>query len=307
MKYALLTLSIVLCGGLPAIADVEVDVDFDSPHEWQVLVNLAALRERDAGKPLYGWLRREVFDDIESEIEGVEAADLNEIWAHGVEKGFVAAFDGPLASEVRSRIESAHGGGAEGLERRDEDGTAVYSLSAGSMVQLFASHAIEHFGMGDHSPSDEMELAFTADDRAVVGTGAGSAANAATRMASRPVIANDVFLQVSVGRAISAVTGKAPSGPWDSSVFKRVSGVDLTLAEADSESLDLNLQLKTDSDASAKAITDILNGVMGLYALSGDDDPEVSALMNGLSIRAADSAVSIRNTLATASLVQLLD
>ena len=95
-------------------------------------------------------------------------------------------------------------------------------------------------------------------------------------------------------------------GPWDSSVFQRIKGFDFTLNDGGG-TLDFDVSLESDSPDSAVAIQNVLNGLLGLYMLSGERDPDVDQLTNGLSIRTSDATVRVSNQIEARALLDLID
>ena len=201
MRIALTTILLALTWQFPVLAELDVDVHFDGPQDWQIAVNVEGLRSSQTARPIYQWLRAEVFDDVEDELDLNVDTDIDSVWAHGVEDGFVASFEGPLADDLERRLQAAHGQNDADVRRSSSGGTDVYSLTGATLARLVARNVLDHW---DDDDGDQLlELAF-AGSRAVVSTVDGAAGRAAQAVSQQPAFDAATLVRVSFGPLLSS-------------------------------------------------------------------------------------------------------
>lgn len=215
---------------LPLAASAD-NGDLGKDSRWFVQVNLAAMRVASDDGALYGWLRREVIDDLEDEFGEGSIDDFDAVTVFGAGddgNGLGVVLDGRLSADMRERLIKRSA--AEPMD--DVEGGSAYVIGANE--ELAEAFDIDIDG-------ESLLLAFGNDSSAFV---------TASRSLLDAFLAGDRFRSMAttdllVIRAEPMVSGAVDTesigeghGNWDSRVMRNIRRAGFALADLRIQSAD---------------------------------------------------------------------
>ncbi len=264
---------------------------------WFVQVNLAAMRGASDDGALYGWLRREVIEDLEEEFgEGtIDELDALAVFGAGPDRdGFSVMVEGRLDEELRDTVIRRLA--AESLS--DVDGAYL----AGADKELAERFDLEIEGGSLYLGFDEDSAVFVTTRRSLL-----DAFLAGDRFA--PLAASDLLVlraePMLSGGVDTAALGEG-HGHWDSQVMRNIRRAGFALTDA-AGGYDVRVELIAVDGAQAQALQNIVQGLIGLQTLSASEgDPELSFL-SSLKSEREDDRVSLSVNVSSDEMLELLD
>ncbi|HSH27291.1 MAG TPA: hypothetical protein VK972_05930 [Wenzhouxiangella sp.] len=297
IRFVLLTLLL-----LPLTASA-ADRSLGDDSRWFVQINLAAIRGASDNGALYGWLQREVIEDLEKEFGEGSVDDFDAITVFKIGDsgdsgdsgdGLGIVLDGRMNADMR-----------EGLIRRSA-ATALEDVGSGNAYvlggnkELAESLDIEFDGDPLFLAFGERSGAFVTTSRALLEDfldGARFERIAATKLL---IIRSDPMVSGAVN--IDAI-GEG-YGNWNSKVMRNIRRAGFALTDAGG-GYDVNIELIAVDEAQAQALQNIVQGVIGLQALA-DEEPE-AAFLSRLQTQRDDERVSLSVQVSSDELIGLLD
>lgn len=291
IRSLLLTLLLLPIAGPAAGAALGED------SRWFVQVNLAAMRDASDDGALYGWLQREVIDDLEEEFGEGSVDDFDAVTVFGAsddgaELGIV--LDGRMDADMRQ-----------------------------SVIKRLAAEPLSDVPGGDAwavGANEELadELKFDLDDRSLFlafDDGAGTFVTTSRSLLDdflagarfAPVTASELLViraEPLLSGAVDTESIGAGHGNWNSKVMRNIRKAGFALTDADG-SYDVNVELIAVDEAQARALQNIVQGVIGLQALA-NDEPEL-AFVSTLQTQREGERVSLSVQLSSHELMELLD
>ena len=93
---------------------------------------------------------------------------------------------------------------------------------------------------------------------------------------------------------------------WDSAVLKNVEQIGIVMAD-EGWAASIRAELVTNSAEMAQSLTNIVQGIVSLKALTSDNEPEIQKLLSNTRIELNDRVIVISTHLETATLMELMD
>jgi hypothetical protein len=291
--FRIILLTFFLLPGMAAAADGALGQD----SRWFVQVNLAAMRGASDDGALYGWLEREVIDDLEEEFgEGsIDDFDALTVFGSGDDgDGLGIVLDGRMDAAMRERL----------IER----------LAAEPLPDVAGGDA---FAVGANEElADEFDIEFD-DESLLLGFGIDSTAFVTTsRSLLDDYLAGDRFRAIDatdllvihaepmLAGAVDTESIGRGHGNWDSKVMRNIRRAGFALTDANG-SYDVRVELIAVDEAQAQALQNIVQGVIGLQALA-EEEPEM-AFLSTLQTQREGERVSLSVLVGADELVNLLD
>lgn len=291
IRYILLTLLL-----MPFAAGAD-DGYLGEDSRWFVQVNLEAMRGASDEGALYGWLQREVIDDLEEEFgEGsIDGFDSVTVFGTGNDgDGLGIVLDGRMDAAMRERL----------IER----------LAAEPLLDLAGGDA---FVIGaDEDMAEKFDVKIDGEGL-LLGFGQDSAAFVTTsRDLLEDFLAGDRFRspaasELLVVRAEPLVSGAVDTesmgegyGNWNSKVMRNIRRAGFALSDADG-SYDVQVELIATDEPQAQALQNIVQGLVGLQALA-EEEPEM-AFLSTLQTQRDGERVNLSIRLGSRELLDILD
>ena len=303
-----ITLLLALAVGLTltTLATAQLHADRDSAFYLQV--NLEAMRTSEAGQRLYGWAQKEVISEIESEFEVEVADDLTgiSIFGMGESQDPVLLLHGNLSPTAVDQITTKMMAEADGVTEQSRGGQTWYEIGEidGEDFQLDFSGD----GENDH---DQLFLSF--------GNG-GQTLVTPSRAALESFIDNGGALAHSLPEELIVIEAANPlmqggvdtrsmmpgKQAWDSQLFRNVQQAALAIS-AEGDALSIEALTVSATPELALAMQNLIQGLISLHALSGDTDPEATAILGNLRVDNEDNITRFELTLPAETFVGIID
>jgi len=265
----------------------------DSP--WFVHVNLAAMRDASDDGALYGWVEREIIEDLEEEFGEGRVSGIEQVSVFGTADGdgvgilMAGSFDEETRQDVIRRF------AAEPL-----DGAAEGAYEAGADADIADEIDID---------MDEGSLLLAFDDAG--GLFITSRRALLDRFQSGARFAPATAAELLIVRADSLVSGGLDAetlskGPiqWDSKMMRSIRRAGFALSDRDG-GYDVSLELVATDEPQAQALLNVVQGLIGLQALASEQ-PELGLLQTARTERDAER-VSVTLQVSSDELMQLID
>lgn len=284
MKTPVLIVALIagLAGGGAATAQNLSQQDLLPGAQWYVHVNARLLRDSSLTAPFYAESLGEAFSDIREEMGVDLGRDVTAITIFG------------SASPGRDTAVVLHGRlGDDNRARLDE-----LASTAGHYVEhdYGGARYIEVSGIGDRPGSvgpDQALMIHYAMDRTLISTSEATMHRLLDPAGAAVVIEPenpDALLVLQADRSLVQAGLDARhmnlEGHWNSSLLNNIEQAMAVVSERNG-GLGIQLQVLTADEATATYVQNILQGLISLKALSGNDDPAMSELLNQLDLKAS--------------------
>ncbi len=289
--------SILLTLLLLPLAVSAADRTLGEDSRWFVQVNLAAIRGASDDGALYGWLQREVIEDLEEEFGEGSVDDFDAITVFGTSddgQGLGIVLDGRMDADMRERV--IRRSAATPLE--DIGGGNAYVL--GGNEELAEEFDIEFDGDPLFMAFGERSGAFVTTSRALLEAFLDGARFERIAASELLIIRADPMLS---GAVDTEAIGEG-YGNWNSKVMRNIRRAGFALTDAGG-GYDVNVELIAVDEAQAQALQNIVQGVIGLQALA-DEEPELS-FVSSLQTQRDGERVSLSVQVSSEELMGLLD
>ncbi len=289
--------SILLTLLLLPLAVSAADKSLGEDSRWFVQVNLAAIRGASDDGALYGWLQREVIEDLEEEFGEGSVDDFDAITVFGTSddgEGLGIVLDGRMDADMRERV--IRRSAATPIEDLG-DGNA-YVL--GGNEELAEEFDIEFDGDPLFMAFGERSGAFVTSSRALLEAFLDGARFERIAASELLIIRADPMLS---GAVDTEAIGEG-YGNWNSKVMRNIRRAGFALTDAGG-GYDVNVELIAVDEAQAQALQNIVQGVIGLQALA-DEEPELS-FVSSLQTQREGERVSLSVQVSSEELMGLLD
>lgn len=269
----------LLPGGAPTAQNL-TQQDLLPGAQWYVHVNARLLRESALTAPFYDESLGEAFADIREEMGVDLGRDITAITVFG------------SASPGRDTAVVLHGRlGGDNRARLDE-----LASTAGHFVEhdYGGARYIEVSGIGDSPGSVRAGQALMIHygaDKTLISTSESTMHRLLDPAGDAVVVEPDnpdTLLVLQADRSLVQAGMDARNldlnGHWNSSLLNNVERAMAVVSERNG-GLGIQLQVLTADEATATYVQNILQGLISLKALSGDDDPAMAELLNRLDLK----------------------
>lgn len=273
------------------------DGNLGEDSSWFVQVNLAAMRGASDDGALYGWLKREVIEDLEEEFGEGTVDDLDALAVFSADAdsgGFGVLVEGRLNQGLRDSV--IRHLAAEPLA--DAEG----AYEAGANEDLAEEFDLEFDGRS-------LYLAFADDSAAFVTTRRSLLDDFLAGDRFAPLTASDLLViraEPMVSGGVDTAALGERSGHWDSQVMRNIRRAGFALTDAGG-GYDVSVELLAVDEAQAQALQNIVQGLIGLQTLSSaEEDPELKFL-SSLESERDGNRVSLSVNVSSNEMLELLD
>jgi hypothetical protein len=293
---------------LPGLAVAAVAADgVPATSTWYFHADFEQMRSSDGGKHLYGWLQREVFEDVRDDA-GIDLdREADRVTAFADEQnGAVVLVEGNISQESKDKL-LALAAGAESLETFEHKGKSFY------------------FAEGEGHEHDDGDIEIDSFDNGVYFTFALKnrllATSTRDKMESllanngkmpRHKTANGTLIVLSAEKSLIQAGMKADrieadgDGGWESNILRNTEQVAVLVADVAGK-IALETQLIAKQPEMAESLASIVRGLISLTAFSDDMDPEISEVLQGTSVDVDGAKLKISVAVDPEMLIAALD
>jgi hypothetical protein len=290
----ILCVAIVLAAPLAAAADVDT---VPGSADWYLHVDLERMKAEEAGRPVYEWLRDEVFSEVREEA-GVDLdREVESLTAFSVTgQGPVIVVDGDFSGDTRDKMMaliaasgdlSPHqASGRKYYRVGDEEGEFEYngddisltldSLDEGAWISLDVKDKILLTG------SEAQMKSLLANKGRVPGPGKSNGAMLV-------LTAEKTLLQAGMN---TASFGGGSDGDLDSKILRNTEQVAFLLAAVKNK-LAIEAELLTTAPEMAESLASVARGLISLVAFDESMDAEALAVLQSTRIEAKGNSLNL--------------
>jgi hypothetical protein len=258
------------------------------------------MRGSDAGKELYAWLSREVFDELRDEFGFDADQEANTITAlAAADGGTVVVIDGQFSQETRDRILaiSAMAGDFRTLSHDGKDYYQIEDEPDGPGQGSFDDVAFVSLAIKDKllvtSSKDQMQQ--------MLGNGGRLTGDYNNKGALLVLRGNKSFVQAGMQtHALDEDFG------WDSNILRNTEQIGLLVAD-EAGALGVVAQLVATEAGVANSLASIVRGLISLQALSEELDPELSRFLSDTEVRVDGATLTVKLAVDPEVLVEALE
>lgn len=272
------------------------DRDLPAGASWYVHVDLAEMRSAEAGKPVYEWLKGEVFDELQDEV-GIDLHEEAErITAFAIGKSAVTmVLDGKISEETQDKL-VAIGAATGGMDKLGSGDSAYYfikpdeDIDIGSAAARYADDHVDPFSEGAYfsfAVRNKLIVTTRESDMQRLIDRKGRIAGGADAGAMLVLGADRSLLQA----GMNAKEFEDEIG-WDSNIVRNTEQVALLVADSKGR-LAITAQLLTAEKEMAESLASIARGLISLQVFNNDMDPEISEFLQNTTVDVDDRSLTI--------------
>ena len=299
MRFARLAL-ICFYIALPATLLADLNAG-DLPNTgWYAHIDLTEMRSSDAGKELYVWLDREVFEELRNETGFDADREADRVTALAGDDGSIlVVIDGKFSQESKDRIVaiSALAGDFNMLSHAGKDYYQIEDTPERARSDSFDDVAFVSLAVADKLLVTSSE----AQMRAMLENGGrlpGDYDNGGALLVLR---GTKTFVQAGMQpHLIDEDFG------WDSNLLRNTEKLGLLVSD-EAGALAFVAQLVASDATVANSLASIVRGLIGLQALSGEMDPEISRVLNSTEVAVDGSTLTVKLAMDPKMLVEAID
>jgi hypothetical protein len=299
--FAFFLLVILPAAALPELANGDLPA-----ARWYAHVDLVGMRKGEAGKQLYDWLDREVFEELREEIGFDAAKEADALTAlASPDGGIMIVVDGSFSQMTRDRI------------------VALGALSSEFNTLEFEGNPYFYMGGDGHDHDDSRwHDSNSLDNGAYVSVAlknklviAQSEPQMQRLLKSKGKIPGDyasgnalliLSAQQNLVQAGANAAGFGDDLGWDSNVLKNTRQIALLIAEA-SGKIAIEGQLITTDANVANSLASIVRGLISLQVFNDDLDPGVSEMLQSTSVSVNGMTLTVKLALDPATVMSVID
>ena len=298
---------------LPGFASAAVAPDsVPATSTWYFHADFEEMRTSDAGKHLYGWLQREVFEDIHDDA-GIDLdKEADRITAFSDEEnGAVVLLEGKISQESKDKL-LAVAADAETVETLEHKGKTFYFAEGDGHdhdgdddddgdieINSFENGVYFTFALKDRllatSTREKMEALLESD---------GKLPRRKTTNGTLIVLSAEKSL-IQAGMQADQVDNDGDGG-WQSNILRNTEQVAVLVADVAGK-IAVETQLIAKKPEMAESLASIVRGLISLTMFSDDMDPEVSEFLQGTSVDVEGSKLKISVAVDPEMLIAALD
>lgn len=296
-------LRILLCIGLvitPAIALAGISNGDLPASRWYAHIDLEEMRNAEAGKHLYAWLDREVFDELREESGFDADQEADRITAMSTpDGGLVLSIEGEFTQDSLDKL-VAIGASSGELDQFTHSGKTYYfvedhegddhdvSIDGG----VYYSVALKNRVI---AASSEDQLKSMLDNRGKI-DGDYDSGNALVVLTARKSLVQAGINADGIGDDLG----------WDSNVLNNAKQLALLIADK-SGMISIEAQLVAQEEAMANSLASIVRGLISLQVLSDDIDPEVAQFLQSTTVEVDGATLAVEISLEPEDMISVLD
>lgn len=272
---------------------------------WYLQVNLTEMRETPSGQRLYAWMEREALSDLEDEFgpRALAALERIDVFGVGAAQDPAIVLQGDLSGDLQTSIVERIFSEAPEASWQGRPGGEVLAIPKDSLEWNSDELDTEEINKTLYVAfGDRRQTLITPNEAALDEFLQGGLVNITPQDGLIVIQASRALIQGGLDTGHTAFK----NGPWESELFRNIEQFGLVIASAQDD-INIRAQAVARTPEMALAIKEIVQGLISLHALSGEQDPEAALLLNNLVVSTADQAVSLDLLVPSEEFVQLID
>ncbi|MEL6543344.1 MAG: hypothetical protein AAFQ82_01890 [Myxococcota bacterium] len=306
MKHLNLPLLLVLLAPLAPVSSARaaIDVNVLEGSSWYFHVDFQNMRETQAGKGMGAWIEKEVFDEIEEELEIDLRGKLRRMTAFGEKEDdavldLEGRFSGADLKKLRSLLtdKSAtkkHQGRTYYQADKEAFETSNGKIQIDTDSEWYTTFAFENRVVMTQSEKRMQQILSSGGKLPIKGGGKAIF-----------VLSTEKRL-FQAGADAEQLRKLDKDDDWDSNILKNTKKVGVMIADQDGKlAIDMRLQAKERS--MAESIRNIVLGFIGLSAFNSDLDPALGELLRSVDVSLDGNVLRMRLAASPEAFLKALD
>jgi len=281
---------------------------------WYFHADLEQMRTSDAGRHLYGWLQREVFEDVRDDA-GIDLhLEADRVTAFSDEEsGAVVLVEGKISQDSRDKL-LALAAADRPLETYEHDGKTFYFAEGEKHGQdgqdSDGNHSndieIDSFDNGVYFTFDLKDRLLATSTREKMESLLASNGKIPLRKTTNGTLVMLTAEKSLIQAGIRADQVDDDDGAWQSNILKNTEQVAVLVADIAGE-IAVETQLIVKQPEMAESLASIVRGLISLTMFSDEMDPDVSEFLQGTSVDVDGSKLKISVSVDPEMLIAVLD
>ena len=309
MRKSLIFFGTILVG-LPAVAGADISAsELPATSTWYFHADFDEMRDSTAGRELYRWLDREVFDEIRDEVGIDPDQEADRITAFGVgDSGAVVVLQGKVSQGTEDKLLALMAGGRK-LDKLGSQRKPYYYFVGDDNTKITDDGDVKPYV---DSVGDGVYVSFALDDKIVVTSTPEQMESLLSNNGRLPPArkpSGTLFVLTAEKSLVQA--GLKPEefghqGNWDSNILRNAEQLAITIADVAGK-VSVEAQLIAKEAEMAESLASIARGLISLQVFNDKLDPELASLLQGTRVDVDDTQLSISIALDPAVLLSVLD
>ena len=288
-----------------AISAAPANLALTPETAWYVHADLLEMRQTPSGQMLYGWLEREVIEDVEQEF-GINLRDELDgvtVFGSGENEEPAVVLHGFISAATRDVV-LARASEEARVTTENAFGRTYYRIDEpGRNDPAEAKQIAQHHGDGAWLAFGDTGQTLVTTNRALLETFLAGDAHFTTTVP-------DGLLVIQAERAmlqggLDAGAAKLEGGPWESQMFQNVRQIGLVVAD-DNGLMSVRADVVAVTPEMAQAVANIIQGIVSLKAVA-DEEPEAAELLSRVKTETVGDRVTMSLLVEPEKLVRFLD
>lgn len=299
-----------ILAGLPAVAGAGISAsELPATSTWYFHADFDEMRGSAAGRELYQWLDREVFDEIRAEVGIDPDEEADRITAFGVgDSGAVVVLQGKVSQSTEDKLLALMASGRK-LDKLGSQRKSYYYFVGDDDTESIDDGDAKRYV---DSVGDGVYVSFALDDKIVVTSTPEQMESLLSNNGRLPPArkpSGTLFVLTAEKSLMQA--GLKPEefdhkGNWDSNILRNAEQLAITIADVAGK-VSVEAQLVAKEAEMAESLASIARGLISLQVFNDNLDPELASLLQGTRVDVDDTRLSISIALDPALLLSVLD
>jgi hypothetical protein len=294
-------LTLLALAAFPSLAGAELSVPDTST--WYFHADFDSMRSSDAGKHLYDWLQREVFDDVREEA-GIDLdKEADSITAFSAtDSGTVVLIDGRISQDTQDKL-LAIAAGSEELHTHEHVGKTFYFAKndGGDDIEIDSFDGGVYFSF---ALRNRLLATSTREQMQTLLDNKGKLPKRNNTRGALVVLTAEKGL-IQAGMQADQVDDDGDEG-WQSNILRNTDQVALLIADLAGK-IAIETRLVAKQPEMAESLASIVRGLISLTMFSDDMEPQVAELLQATNVEVDGSSLKIKVSMDPESLVSVLD
>jgi len=303
---------------VPAALWAEVEsADLPGTSKWYFHADFAEMRTTKAGRHLYGWLEKEVFEEVREETGVDVGKETDKVTAFaGSDESIIIVVDGPISQESKDKL-VALGAASGSMDQLGKGGSAYYHVKTDEAAGNDGDDGEEAgASFRDHYDAEPFEqgafFSFAVPNKVIVTSteadiktmlaNKGRATNGKTASGTLLVLSADKSL-IQAGLNTDEFADEIG---WDSNIIQNTEQLALLIADEDGL-VAIQAQLLAAEKEMAESLASIVRGLISLASFSDEVDPEISQVLKTTEVAVDGGRLTVKVKLDPEVVVAALD
>lgn len=269
--------------------------DLPDATKWYVHVDFEQMRSTEAGKHLYGWLQKEVFEEIREDVGFDVDEEADRITAFSIaNEGIAVLIEGDISQETRDKV-LALGAVSGALDKMGSGGKTYYHIKDDDQAGDSGGDIDFDFDSFDHGAYFSFAL-----KNMIIVTSAQEEMESLLANGgkfARVDNAGGALFVLSAERSLVQAGVKAgdlgDDLDWDSNILRNTEEAALLIAD-EAGKFAIEAKLVTTENGMAKSLASIIRGLISLQVFNDDLDPEIVDFLQNTTVAVKDNTLTLK-------------